>query len=220
MDWKKNIKCLIFDLDGVIVDTAIYHYLAWKNLAISLGIDFSESDNENLKGISRMDSLEFILNLGGIAMSHEDKLKLAASKNFNYLELIKDLNESNILPGVINWLNQCEQYGIKIALGSASKNARGILEAIKLMDRFHVIIDGTNTSKTKPDPEVFLLAAEKLNLKPQECVVIEDSFKGIEAAQNGNFYSIGIGDKSILYNATIHLADMSENDINILSKLK
>ncbi len=219
MDWKKNIKAIIFDLDGVIVDTAKYHFLAWKSLAKSLGIDFSEEQNENLKGMSRMDSLDYILNLGGVQKSEEDRIKLAASKNFEYLDLIKDLDDSEILPGTLDWLDECEQNGIKIALGSASKNARRILKALDLIARFDVIIDGTNTTKTKPDPQVFQLAAEGLDLKAEECVVIEDSYKGIEAALAGNFYAIGIGDTEILKRAHINMEQLSEHSMEILAKL-
>ncbi|WP_235292561.1 beta-phosphoglucomutase [Portibacter lacus] len=220
MDWKNKIKAVIFDLDGVIVDTAKYHYLAWKSLADQLGIPFSERENENLKGISRMDSLNFILSLGDVQyMSQDDKMKLAISKNLHYLELITDLNREDILPGTLEWIQECKDNNIKIALGSASKNARRILESLDLIDQFDVIIDGTNTTKTKPDPQVFELAAKGLGVKASESVVIEDAYKGLEAAKNGGFYSIGIGDPEILNIADINLRSLSDADMNILEKL-
>lgn len=219
MDWKKEIKAIIFDLDGVIVDTAKYHYQAWKTLAKNLGIEFTQEENENLKGMSRMDSLDHILALGNVTKSQEQKKKLAYSKNLQYLDLIKNLNRSELLPGTLEWLDQCEHHGIKIALGSASKNARRILQATDLIDRFEVIIDGTNTTKTKPDPQVFLMAAEALRLQPNECVVIEDSYKGIQAAASGGFFSIGIGDSDTLKQADINMHQLSESDMSILENL-
>ena len=220
MNWKNEIKGIIFDLDGVIVDTAKYHYIAWKTLANQLGIDFSEKENENLKGVSRIDSLNYILNLGELYLSDSGKRKLAASKNLNYLELIKNLDETEILPGVLEWFDQCETNNIKIALGSASKNARRILDSVRLIDRFDVIIDGNDTSKTKPHPQVFNLAAKGLGFLPSECVVIEDSLKGLIAAKNGNFHSIGIGDPEVLNNADINMRTMSDAGLEILNNLK
>lgn len=217
MEWKDKIKGIIFDLDGVIVDTAKYHYIAWKNLASDLGIEFTEKENEHLKGVSRIESLEYILNLGNIQMDAEQKQKLAARKNSEYLELIKNLDQDEMLPGVMDWLTSCKERNIRIALGSASKNAKGILEALDLTGWFDAIIDGTSTNKAKPDPEVFLMAADNLALKPDQCVVIEDSLKGLEAAERGGFHSIGIGDPKILNKTNIVLKDLSESDINILS---
>ncbi|WP_235296080.1 beta-phosphoglucomutase [Portibacter marinus] len=220
MDWKKNIKGVIFDLDGVIVDTAKFHYKAWKALADKLGIDFSEEQNENLKGMSRMDSLNYILSLGELQnMLEDDKRKLAASKNLYYLELIEELDESDILPGTMNWIQECKQNGIKISLGSASKNARRILDGLNLTDHFDAIIDGTNTTETKPHPQVFLLAAKALNVEPSECVVIEDAYKGLEAARKGGFYSIGIGDPEILKIADINLTSLADESMDVLEQL-
>lgn len=203
MNNKIRFKAVIFDLDGVIVDTAKYHYIAWKSMAEDLGIAFTEADNEHLKGISRMDSLNYILQMGNLFYANEKKLQLAHRKNQEYLKLINHLDPSEILPGTMNWLNKCKKHNIHIALGSASKNARQILSGLNLMDYFEVIIDGTDTTKTKPNPEVFLLAAEKLGLPPVDCVVVEDSFRGIEAALAGGFFTVGIGDKEILKDAHI-----------------
>ncbi len=220
MDWKTQIKAVIFDLDGVIVDTAKYHYEAWKGLALQLGIEFTEEENENLKGMSRMDSLNHILSLGGMEnMKEDDKRKLAASKNIHYLELIQDLDASEILPGTLDWIRQCKENEIKISLGSASKNARRILDSLDLTQHFDAIIDGTNTTKTKPDPQVFDLAAAALDCKPDQCLVIEDAFKGLQACKTGGYYSIGIGDPEILHIADINLNSLSDEDMNILEQL-
>ena len=187
------IKACIFDLDGVIVDTAKYHYLAWKELAKGLSFDFTEQDNERLKGISRMRSLDILLKIGKKDLDEETKLKFAENKNIRYLEYVLKMKPNEILPGVIDFLNDLKSKNIKIALGSASKNAMTILNQLKLKDYFEIVIDGTKVSKAKPDPEVFLKGAEALGCKPEECIVFEDAEAGIEAAINGGFKSIGIG---------------------------
>ena len=192
------IKGCIFDLDGVIVDTAKYHYLAWKRLAGSLGIEFTEHDNEQLKGVSRMQSLEHILEIGKLSLSIEDKLQLAKRKNEWYVEYITHIDKSEILDGAEKLLLDLKKNNISIALGSASKNAIPLLKSIGILDLFDYISDGNSTDKSKPDPEVFLIAAKGLNLLPEECVVFEDSIKGVEAAIKGNFKSIGIGEASVL----------------------
>lgn len=197
----KKIKGCIFDLDGVIVNTAKYHYLAWKRLADELGFEFTEKDNEKLKGVSRMRSLEILLSVGRINASEEEKIKMAAKKNKWYVEYISKLDKSEILPGVENFINMIKNEGIKVAIGSASKNTMLILNRLGIKDLFDVIIDGNKVSKAKPDPEVFLLGAKGLNLKPEECVVFEDSEAGIEAAIRGNMHSIGIGNPNILKKA-------------------
>ncbi len=187
------IKGCIFDLDGVIVDTAKYHYLAWKELADNLGFDFTKSDNERLKGVSRMRSLDILLKIGNKQFNEETKLKFAENKNKVYLKYILKMTPGEILPGVIDFLKELKSKKIKIALGSASKNAMTILTQLKLTDYFDTVIDGTSVNKAKPDPEVFLKGAESLNLKPEECIVFEDAEAGIEAAIKGGFKSVGIG---------------------------
>ena len=187
------IKACIFDLDGVIVDTAKYHYMAWKELARGLSFDFTEKDNERLKGVSRMKSLEILLEIGKKDIDDETKLKYTDSKNKRYLEYILQMTPDEILPGVINLLEELRSKEIKIGLGSASKNAVTILNQVKLTDYFDVIIDGTKVSNAKPDPEVFLKAAEALDVTAEECIVFEDAEAGIEAAINGGFNSVGIG---------------------------
>ena len=162
------IKACIFDLDGVIVDTAKYHFQAWRRLANELGFDFSEADNEQLKGVSRMESLEIILKWGGVTLSEEQKLEWADRKNEWYKVLISNMTPDEILPGVPEFLAQLQSHGIRIALGSASKNALPVIESIGLGPLFEVVIDGTHTTRSKPDPQVFLLAAQRLELQPNE----------------------------------------------------
>ncbi len=192
------IKACIFDLDGVIVDTAKYHYLAWKELARGLSFDFTEKDNERLKGVSRMRSLEILLEIGKKDICEETKLKYSDSKNKRYLEYILKMTPDEVLPGVIDFLNELISRNIKVALGSASKNAMTILNQIKLTDYFEVVVDGTKVSKAKPDPEVFLKGAEALGITPKECIVFEDAEAGIEAAVTGGFKCVGIGSLDIL----------------------
>jgi beta-phosphoglucomutase len=195
-------KACIFDLDGVIVDTAKYHYLAWKRLAKELGFEFTEKDNERLKGVSRMESLEILLSVGGIRIDDENvKLQLAEKKNKWYVEYINQMTKDEILPGVIEFLELLKSAGIKIAIGSASKNTITILERIGLKDFFDAIIDGTKISKAKPDPEVFLKAAEELGVRPEECCVFEDAVAGIQAAKSAGMKVIGVGDPMILKDA-------------------
>jgi beta-phosphoglucomutase len=195
-------KACIFDLDGVIVDTAKYHYLAWKRLAKELGFEFTEKDNERLKGVSRMESLEILLSVGGIRIDDENvKLQLAEKKNKWYVEYINQMTKDEILPGVIEFLELLKSAGIKIVIGSASKNTITILERIGLKDFFDAIIDGTKISKAKPDPEVFLKAAEELGVRPEECCVFEDAVAGIQAAKSAGMKVIGVGDPTILKDA-------------------
>ena len=179
-----KFNACIFDLDGVIVDTAKYHYLAWKRLAHELGFEFSQDHNERLKGVSRMTSLEILLEVGGLSYSQSEKEKMAAKKNEWYLEYIRRMTPDEILPGVNEFLDSLKAKKIKIALGSASKNARLILEQVGLQFTFDAIIDGNKALKAKPDPQVFLLGAEELKVSPSECVVFEDAAAGIEAAKN------------------------------------
>lgn len=192
------IKGCIFDLDGVIVDTAKYHFQAWRQLANELGFDFTEAENEKLKGVSRVESLKLILSWGGVEKSPEEQAELAARKNEWYVELISNMTPAEILPGVKEFLDELKHRGIKIALGSASKNAPAILEQIQLTSYFDAIIDGTKTTRSKPDPQVFQLGAEALELQPSEAVVFEDAEKGIEAALNGGFWAVGVGDPANL----------------------
>lgn len=195
------IKACIFDLDGVIVDTAKYHFIAWRRLANTLGFDFTEEENEKLKGVSRMESLELILQWGGVEKDEAEKEELAELKNGWYLEYILKMEPGEILEGIIPFLNHLEGQGIRLAVGSSSKNAMAILEQVGLANRFEAIIDGTKTSRTKPDPQVFSLAAEAMGLQPRECIVFEDAEKGIDAALAGGFFAVGVGSESNLGHA-------------------
>lgn len=188
-----TIKACLFDLDGVIVDTAKYHYLAWKRLANELGFDFTEQHNERLKGVSRMRSLEILLEVGNKSYPLSEMEKMAARKNEWYVEFISKIEPDEILPGAEAFLNELKSKGIKTALGSASKNAPLILERIGLTKIFDAVIDGTKVSKAKPDPEVFLKGAQELGVEPESCIVFEDAQAGIEAAKNGNMLCVGVG---------------------------
>jgi beta-phosphoglucomutase len=196
-----NMKGAIFDLDGVIVDTAKYHYLAWKRLARELGFEFRESDNERLKGVSRIRSLDILLEAGGLNFSDDIKLKLAEKKNNWYVEYISAIDGSELLTGARAYLDKLKGSGVRIALGSASKNASIILDRLKIADIFDSIVDGNKVSKAKPDPEVFLIAARELGLKPEECVVYEDSEAGIAAARAAGMKTVGIGSRALLKEA-------------------
>ena len=199
----------IFDLDGVIVDTAKYHYLAWKNLANSLGFNFTEEQNELLKGVSRVKSLEILLELGKVELSEEKKQPLLVKKNKEYLEYVYKMTADEILPGVNQLLTFLEENNIKFALGSASKNAPLILEKVGLIKRFTAIVDGNDVSKAKPNPEVFLLGTQKLNMKPENCVVFEDAIAGVQAANAAKMISIGIGDAKVLSEADYVFENMA-----------
>ena len=209
----------IFDLDGVIVDTATYHYKAWKRLANLLGFDFTHEQNEQLKGISRMDSLDLVLGWGNIHKSDSEKLQLAQQKNAWYLEFIGQMKADEILPGVRQFIEELKAAGIRIALGSASKNSAEILERTGISDFFDVIVDGNSVTRSKPDPEVFSRGAELLGLAPERCVVIEDAAAGIEAAHRAGMKVIGIGDPEVLKNADLVLPDTQKLSIQELKNL-
>jgi beta-phosphoglucomutase len=212
----KTTKACLFDLDGVIVDTAVYHFQAWRRLANELGFDFTEHQNEQLKGISRMESLELILNWGNVSLSEEEKIEWATRKNAWYLELVLQMTPNEVLKGVPEFLKSLRSNGIKIALGSASKNSRLILEKIKMIEYFDVIIDGNNITKGKPDPQVFLMGAEATNCKPEECVVFEDALAGVQAGKAGGMKVIGVGDATILTEADFVISGFEEMSIDRL----
>lgn len=214
-----EIKALIFDLDGVIVDTAKYHYLAWKELADELGFFFSKEDNERLKGVSRMRSLDILLEVGNIKLSDERKEQLAAKKNTQYVEMIKKMQADEVLPGALSFLEKAKEKGYKIALGSASKNARTILKQVKIGNLFDTIIDGNKVSEAKPNPEVFLLGAKKLGVEPRKCVVFEDAAAGVEAAHNGNMFCVGIGTEENLADADALIPSFENFTINDFEKI-
>lgn len=206
------IKACLFDLDGVLVDTAKYHYIAWKELADRLGFEFTEHDNERLKGVSRAASLDILLSIGGLTFDEAEKARLAEEKNNRYVEYISKMDSSEILPGALEFLKDCRSRGLKVALGSASKNAMTILNNTGLTPYFDAIIDGTKTSAAKPDPEVFLLGAQELGVQPSECVVFEDAEAGIEAARRAGMASVGIGSPDTLGAANLVVPSLLDMD--------
>lgn len=187
------IKACIFDLDGVIVDTAHYHFIAWKRLADELGIHFTAQDNERLKGVSRMDSLNILLEIGKMTVNKKTKEQLADKKNAWFIEFVENIKPDEIFPGVKPLLKKLRSKGIKIALASSSKNARRVVELLKISEEFDAIIDGSMIVNTKPDPEIFLLAASKIKTDPQYCVVFEDAESGVVAALAAGMKCVGVG---------------------------
>ncbi|GAA4238276.1 beta-phosphoglucomutase [Postechiella marina] len=210
---------VIFDLDGVIVDTAKYHFLAWKDLADHLGFEFTETHNELLKGVSRVRSLEILLDIGKVELSEEKKQEFLISKNEHYLQYIYKMGPEEILPGAAELLDTLDTLGIQYVLGSASKNAPLILKQVNLFDRFLGIVDGNSVSKAKPDPEVFLIGAEKLNLQPEHCVVFEDAIAGVEAANRANMISVGVGDKKTLHESNFNFNNLTEIPDNFFTEV-
>jgi beta-phosphoglucomutase len=207
----------IFDLDGVIVDTAKYHFLAWKKLADQLGIIFTENDNERLKGVSRMDSLEIILEIGDRKLNNKLKHDYATLKNNWYVNYISRMTPDDILPGCLEFINELRNAGILVAIGSASKNTPMILERVGIKELFNAVADGNIVSNAKPDPEVFIKAAKMVGIEPGNCVVFEDAVAGVQAALNAGMMCIGIGSSRILSEA--HYVVSGLNEMN-LEKLK
>jgi beta-phosphoglucomutase len=211
-----TIKACLFDLDGVIVDTAKYHFAAWRRMANELGFDFTHEENEKLKGVSRMDSLALILKWGGVEKTQEEQLQLATQKNDWYVESIANMQADEVLEGIPEFLEELKQKGIRIGLGSASKNAPRILEAVGLMSYFETLIDGSRTTKGKPDPQVFQMGAEELGVEPRETIVFEDAPKGVDAALAGGFYAVGIGNEENLGHAHYVMPGFAGVNLDIL----
>jgi len=203
-------EAAIFDLDGVLVDTAKYHYLAWLEIAKSLNFEFTQKDNERLKGVSRMESLNILLHLGNLDLSDAEKEKIAFVKNQRYVEYISKIDEKDLLPGTIALLEELASKGIKTAIGSASKNTPLIIERLGIKKYFGAISDGNIISKAKPDPEVFIKAASMLNVLPEKCVVFEDAIAGIQAAKKAGMYAIGVGRKEDLPAADQWITSLAE----------
>lgn len=206
------IKGFIFDLDGVITDTAEYHYLAWKALGEKIGIPFSREFNEELKGISRMESLEKILQLKNKATSYSDleKEALAKEKNDFYLTLVDSITPNDLLPNVLPFLQSIRKENMKIGLASASKNGPAILARLGITDYFDTIVDPATLENGKPAPEIFIRAAQQLGLSPEECIGVEDAYAGVEAINAANMFSVGIGEKETLKQANLVLAKTDE----------
>jgi beta-phosphoglucomutase len=215
----RTLAC-IFDLDGVIVDTARYHFLAWKRLTDQLGIHFTEEDNERLKGVSRIASLDIILEIGNIDADANQKHEYATRKNQWYVEYISKMAPDEILPGSLSFIKELRNSGILVAIGSASKNTPMILERVGISDMFDAIADGNIVKKAKPDPEVFLKAAELLSIKPSRCVVFEDAVAGVQAALNAGMMCIGIGSRSILKEAHFVISGLNEMSLKKLGILE
>ncbi|MBO0467645.1 beta-phosphoglucomutase [Enterococcus plantarum] len=211
-------KGFVFDLDGVITDTAKFHYIAWKNLAAELGITINETFNETLKGISRMDSLEKILAYGHKEndFTTEEKEALAQKKNEEYVKLLADLSEKDLLPGVHNFLVQAKERNIPCAIASASKNAPMILEKLGVLDFFGHIVDPETLKKGKPDPEIFVKAAESIKIESKDAIGFEDAQAGIEGIKAAGMYAVGISETENLAGADLQVASMTELSVEKL----
>jgi beta-phosphoglucomutase len=214
-----NKKAFIFDLDGVVVDTAKFHFVAWQRLAAGLDIAFAKAENEQLKGVSRVGSLEKILEWGNKTLDQKTFDEKLIQKNNEYLEMVETLTQEDILPGVHDFILQLKAAGQPIALGSASKNARPILKKLGIFDLFDTIVDGTNVTKAKPDPEVFLKACDQLEMPAANAVVFEDSQAGIQAANTAGMISIGLGNPTDLQQADEVYATFEEMPENYYIKL-
>ena len=206
-------------MDGVIVDTAKYHYLAWKKLANELGFEFTEEQNEAFKGVSRKRCLQILLELGEVDATQEQFDNWMIEKNEDYLSYIEKMDASEILPDVPKILDFLKANNIPMALGSASKNAIPILKKVGLLSYFKVVVDGNSVTKAKPDPEVFLLAAKDIGVEPTACVVFEDALAGIQAANTAGMTSIGIGDASILTEAQYNFNNFTEINTDFIKQL-
>lgn len=209
-----KIETLIFDLDGVIVDTAVFHFEAWKKLAEKLSIPFTLEDNERLKGVSRIKSFEILLSLGDVNLTEDQKALYREEKNDLFVSLISQMTPEDTLPGVRSFISANKAAGRKIVLGSASKNAVMVLKNIELMDVFDAIMDGNNVSAAKPNPEVFLKGAQAVNSHPSNCLVFEDAIAGVQAAKNGGMFCIGIGEETVLNGADWVVPAIGSIDLN------
>lgn len=209
----------IFDLDGVIVDTASYHFQAWRRLAGELGIDFTHHENEQLKGVSRMRSLELILEWGGVSKTEAEKEELARRKNEWYLEMISRMTADELLPGTLEFIRLVKAAGIKVALGSASKNSGLIMEKTGLLNYFDAIVDGNLVTASKPDPEVFLKGAGLLGISPVDCVVFEDAVSGVGAARAAGMKVVGIGTRDVLKDADLVITGLQEMTVERLKDI-
>jgi beta-phosphoglucomutase len=212
-------KAFLFDLDGVIVDTAKFHYLAWRNLAKEMNFDFTEEQNELFKGVSRVRSLEILLDLASYQATEEQKERWLIQKNEEYLKYIEAMDDSEILPDVVRVLDFLHEKNQGVALGSASKNARPILTKLNLIQKFEAIVDGNDVTAAKPDPEVFLKGGEALKIERTDCIVFEDSIAGVKAANAAGMVSIGIGEKDVLHEANHVFTDFTEMSDAFLESL-
>jgi beta-phosphoglucomutase len=213
-----NYKAFLFDLDGVIVDTAKYHYLAWKRLADELGVFFDEEKNEAFKGVSRAKCMELLAGWGGLSLSEDEMVSYAARKNGWYVEYLAELDESELLPGALDTLKEAKRRGVKCAICSASKNTMTILARLGIASYFDSIVDGNRASKAKPDPQVFLMAAAELGVTREEAVIFEDSLAGVQAGNAEGIYVVGIGEEKNLPGAGVCIPDLARLDLDKLLK--
>jgi beta-phosphoglucomutase len=209
-----RFKAVIFDLDGVITDTARYHYLAWKRLADSQGVHFDEAANEHLKGIDRMGSLDLILAGSTRQYTQEEKLALAHDKNEHYKELISTMSPADLLPGAVRALDDCRTAGLKIGLASVSKNAFSVLDSLGIRDKFDYVVDAATIARGKPDPEIFLKAARELGVPPEDCLGVEDAVAGVASIKSAGMFALGIGDPAILTQADIVIPGLQQFQLN------
>ena len=215
-----NLEAIIFDLDGVITDTAEYHYIAWKAIATELGFELTVKHNEKLKGLSRMDSLKMIFEFGDLPLkSTEDMVALTDKKNAHYNSFLTHMTRNDTLPGVDAFLAECKDADISIAIGSASRNTKTILKQLELDTFFNTVVDGHMVENSKPDPEVFEKAAERMTVQPAKTVVFEDSIAGIYAANQGGFYSVGVGNEQVLHHAKSVIPGFQNFTLNDLQTL-
>ncbi|MDF1569367.1 MAG: beta-phosphoglucomutase [Spirochaetaceae bacterium] len=215
------IRAAIFDLDGVVVDTSAHHYAAWKSLADEMEIPFDQNENERLKGVSRMESLEIILSLSQkpLHLSVQQKSLLASKKNEAYMEAISRLSPKDLLPGVREFITDCRKHEMKTAIASASRNAPSVISSLRISSLFDTIVDGNRVHNAKPDPEVFLVAASILDIPPEDCVVFEDAAAGVEGALKAGMRCVGVGDPSTLFRAHYVISGFSGLSLKDLIEL-
>jgi beta-phosphoglucomutase len=213
-----TLEAVIFDMDGVLTETSRQHYLAWKQLANELGFEITEDINEQIKGISRLESLDIVLKAGSMAdkFSESEKYDLASKKNLIYQSLIKEFTKENLSEGALELLISLKNNNIKIALASVSKNAQFLLQAMDIRDYFNAIADPSEVKQGKPAPDIFLMAAKKLGVKPENCVGIEDAFAGVESIKSAGMHPIGIGRKVVLFNCDRVFKSLTEVNVDIL----
>lgn len=205
-----SMKAVIFDLDGVVVYTDKYHYQAWKQLAVEQGWKFDESLNDQLRGVSRMASLQVILDHNGIDITEDEKERLATEKNEYYKQLLESIDGSAVVSGSLEFIRALRAEGLLIGLGSSSRNAQMVLDRLEITELFDAVVTGHDISRSKPDPQIFLMGAEKLGVKPAECAVFEDASSGVAAALAGGMYAVGFGPSEGLENAHIQITSYSE----------
>jgi len=215
-----SVQGVIFDLDGVLVSTDEYHYLGWKRLADEEGIPFTRADNHRQRGVSRMESLEIVLEKADRTYSESEKREMAERKNRYYVESLQALSPDEALPGARRLLEELKRRGFRLAVGSSSRNAPLIMKKVDLCGFFDAVADGNDITRSKPDPEVFLLAAERLGLDPAHCLVIEDAEAGVDAARAAGMRCIGIGDRAIVGAADRVAAAVSEISVSMISQLE